>query len=53
MSGPCSITDKREIRVETHGGELGIRWPGGDAAVMMTGDAVRVFDGEIEIQGEE
>src|SRR6187402_1184005 len=41
-----------EVRVETHGGELGIRWPGGDAAVMMTGDAVRVFDGEIEIQGD-
>jgi diaminopimelate epimerase len=41
-----------QVRVETHGGELGIRWPGGDAAVMMTGDAVRVFDGEIEIQGD-
>jgi diaminopimelate epimerase len=41
-----------EVRVETRGGELGIRWPGGDAAVMMTGDAVRVFDGEIEIQGD-
>jgi diaminopimelate epimerase len=40
-----------EVRVETRGGELAIRWPGGDAAVMMTGDAVRVFDGEIEIGG--
>lgn len=41
----------RDVRVETRGGELAIRWPGLDAAVMMTGDAVRVFDGEIEIQG--
>ena len=38
-----------EVRVETRGGELSICWPGGDHAVMMTGDAVRVFDGEIEI----
>jgi diaminopimelate epimerase len=42
-----------EVRVTTRGGDLIIRWPGPDAAVMMTGDAVRVFDGEIEIQGEE
>ncbi len=38
-----------EVRVATRGGELVIRWPGGGGAVMMTGDAVRVFDGEIEI----
>jgi diaminopimelate epimerase len=47
-----------EVRVTTRGGDLLIRWPGGGAAaretngagpVMMTGDAVRVFDGEIEI----
>jgi len=41
-----------EVRVQTRGGELAIRWPGGHAAVMMTGDAVRVFDGEIEIEGD-
>ena len=41
-----------EVRVQTRGGELVIRWPGGHAAVMMTGDAVRVFDGEIEIEGD-
>jgi len=41
-----------EVRVETRGGDLAIRWPGGDHAVMMTGDAVRVFDGEIEIEGD-
>jgi diaminopimelate epimerase len=39
----------REVRVATRGGELGIRWPADDANVMMTGDAVRVFDGEIAI----
>jgi diaminopimelate epimerase len=50
------------VHVETRGGELLIRWPGRGreapgqtnerAAVMMTGDAVRVFDGQIEIEGE-
>ena len=39
----------RRVRVETRGGVLAIEWPGDEAAVMMTGDAVRVFDGEIEI----
>ena len=47
-----------EVRVTTRGGDLVIRWPGGREApvetninqpVMMTGDAVRVFDGEIEL----
>jgi diaminopimelate epimerase len=41
-----------DVTVSTRGGDLRIRWPGGDAPVMMTGDAVRVFDGEIELQGE-
>jgi diaminopimelate epimerase len=50
----------QEVRVTTRGGDLVVRWPGGAGAaaagetngfgpVMMTGDAVRVFDGEIEI----
>jgi diaminopimelate epimerase len=38
-----------EVRVTTRGGDLIVRWPGPAAPVMMTGDAVRVFDGEIEI----
>ena len=38
-----------DVVVATRGGELAIRWPGEGSAVMMTGDAVRVFDGEIEI----
>ena len=37
------------VRVSTRGGDLTIEWPRGDGDVMMTGDAVRVFDGEIEI----
>ena len=40
----------RRVRVETRGGVLAIEWPASEAAVMMTGDAVRVFDGEIEIR---
>jgi len=40
----------REVRVTTRGGDLLIRWPGQGEAVMMTGDAVRVFDGELEIE---
>ena len=39
----------RGVRVTTRGGDLSIEWPEEGAAVMMTGDAVRVFDGEIEI----
>jgi len=37
------------VTVTTHGGDLTIEWPGNTSPVMMTGDAVRVFDGEIEI----
>jgi diaminopimelate epimerase len=38
-----------EVRVSTRGGDLMIRWPGDSAPVMMTGDAVTVFDGEIDL----
>ena len=41
------------VRVTTRGGDLVIRWPGKTnalAPVMMTGDAVRVFDGEVDLQ---
>ncbi len=37
-----------DVRVTTRGGDLRIRWNGDGSPVMMTGDAVRVFDGEIE-----
>jgi diaminopimelate epimerase len=38
-----------EVTVTTRGGDLKIVWRGPNHPVMMTGDAVRVFDGEIEI----
>jgi diaminopimelate epimerase len=37
------------VRVSTRGGDLTIRWKGGDNPVWMTGPAVTVFEGEIEI----
>lgn len=37
------------VSVQTRGGELTIAWPGGAASVVMTGPAVTVFEGEIEI----
>ncbi|MCC7487451.1 MAG: diaminopimelate epimerase [Burkholderiales bacterium] len=37
------------VTVTTRGGELGISWAGAAAPVMMTGPAVAVFEGEIEI----
>ncbi|MBW7901190.1 MAG: diaminopimelate epimerase [Rhodocyclaceae bacterium] len=41
------------VRVETRGGELNIAWDGPGAPVRMTGPAVTVFSGEIEIRHEE
>jgi diaminopimelate epimerase len=37
------------VTVTTRGGELSISWAGPDAPVMLTGPAVNVFEGEIEI----
>jgi diaminopimelate epimerase len=37
------------VDVETRGGALTIEWRGGGAPVFMTGPAVTVFEGEIEI----
>ncbi|AMC35943.1 diaminopimelate epimerase [Janthinobacterium sp. B9-8] len=42
-----------QVRVLTHGGELTIAWEGDSQAVWMTGPAVTVFDGTINLQGEE
>lgn len=36
-------------RVNTHGGQLTITWEGGQHHVFLTGPAVSVFEGEIEI----
>lgn len=37
------------VRVSARGGELHIAWQGGDTPVMMTGPAVTVFTGEIDL----
>jgi diaminopimelate epimerase len=37
------------VAVQTHGGELVIAWAGPGEPVMMTGPAVSVFEGEIDI----
>ncbi len=42
------LLDER-VRVATRGGDLTIRWQGADNPVWMTGPAVTVFHGEIEI----
>ena len=38
-----------EVRVTTRGGELIIRWEGEGQPVRMTGPAVTVFEGEINL----
>ena len=40
---------EREVDVETRGGHLTIRWDGQGHSVFMTGPAVTVFEGQIEI----
>jgi diaminopimelate epimerase len=37
------------VRVATRGGELSIAWAGANEPVLMTGPAVRVFEGEIDL----
>ena len=37
------------VKVETRGGVLSIAWAGDASPVMMTGPAVSVFDGEIDV----
>ena len=38
-----------QVDVATRGGLLTIGWKGGDSAVLMTGPAQSVFEGEIDI----
>jgi len=40
-----------QVSVETRGGMLRIEWRGDGASVLMTGPAVTVFEGEIELPG--
>jgi diaminopimelate epimerase len=42
-----------QVRVHTRGGLLRVAWQGNDHNVLMTGPARTVFEGEIEIQGEQ
>jgi diaminopimelate epimerase len=37
------------VTVQTHGGQLRIRWAGGDAPVWMTGPTATVFEGHVLI----
>lgn len=37
------------VEVQTRGGQLRIEWAGGNSPVLMTGPAVKVFDGEITL----
>ena len=37
------------VDVDTRGGRLTIEWGGGETAVLMTGPAETVFEGEIEL----
>ena len=56
-SGACAAVavGKRQglldnnVSVQLPGGSLLVQWPGGDAAVRMTGPATHVFEGKIEL----
>ena len=57
-TGACAVavaailngrTASNHVTVQLTGGELKIAWEGGDASVFMTGPAVTVFEGEIEL----
>ena len=43
------VLDRSGVTVETRGGELHIAWAGEGEPVMMTGPAVTVFEGEINV----
>jgi diaminopimelate epimerase len=40
---------ERAVTVTARGGDLGLSWAGEGKPVMMTGPAVTVFDGEMEL----
>ncbi|GAB1394348.1 diaminopimelate epimerase [Rhodocyclaceae bacterium] len=52
VAGICRGLLDSPVRVETRGGELTIAWDGMGQAVRMTGPAVTVFSGEIELPKE-
>jgi len=43
------VLEANRVTVETRGGELVISWAGNRASVLMTGPAVSVFEGELEL----
>ena len=43
------VLDREAVSVETRGGNLLVSWAGPGQPVMMTGPAVTVFEGEIEL----
>ena len=43
------VLDGERVIVETRGGELVVSWQGTGCPVMMTGPAVTVFEGEIDV----
>lgn len=49
VGGICRGLLDSPVTVSTRGGELTVAWPGGGGSVIMTGAAVKVFDGEIEL----
>ncbi len=44
------LLDRGRVTVQTRGGELTVSWAGEGTAVIMTGPAVRVFEGEIVLE---
>jgi len=49
VAGICrGLLDER-VQVATHGGILNIAWAGEGAPVLMTGPAISVFEGEIDL----
>lgn len=49
VAGILQGTLDHAVKAHLRGGDLSIRWEGGDAPVMMTGPAETVFEGVIEV----
>ncbi|NLG76978.1 MAG: diaminopimelate epimerase, partial [Xanthomonadaceae bacterium] len=40
---------KEEVQVDTRGGRMSVRWEGPGKALWLTGPAVKVFEGKVEL----
>ena len=49
VAGVLSDRSDRDVEIRLRGGTLRLRWPKDDGPVWLTGPAVHVFDGELEI----